>query len=624
MRKRYFKLTLFCFLATSLLGQTSPLEIIKERTMNSNTYEYSDGRREAIIAGGPINYKHKNSWKPINQEIVSSSETNYGFENITNVFQTFFPLKSSSSSNIEIKTINGDQLIINSNKAEVTFDQTEGLSIINSNTNVVSGIKHHNTLVYPNIYQGISDVYEILNAELKNTVILNNEPTILSNSSVDYYGFQENITLPENWSIKSNLISNSNLIESDLIILNELGEHQFTIPSPIVYDSIGAFDGSQEIKGKFLLNQNNNSWMLTTLVPTEWLISANRKYPVSIDPTITRPGNTGGWLSPVLHLNSTSYAFIGVCCGNEEHRAWTQFDISSIPNTACITNVEYQANVSHVGGTGSELVYVNDVTGTYGDYTGTNPVVYNDLGNGVYTSFSITITGTYGYMDLGPNADADLQGRLASGRFQVALMFDNEPSVNWKRINATQSSLRVTYDGVPCTVLPVELLDFSASCNNSETVISWTTMSEINNDYFTIEKSKDAVEFSPIATVVGSGNSNAKVKYSYIDENVNSDVVYYRLKQTDFDGTVNYHKTIAINCKDNKIRIYPNPTSDYIYIDPISSKNVSIELYNYLGKLVSIYDSSESNKLKLPETKGLYFLKVITGRYTYTERVIKH
>ncbi|NRA12263.1 MAG: hypothetical protein HRT57_09945 [Crocinitomicaceae bacterium] len=84
--------------------------------------------------------------------------------------------------------------------------------------------------------------------------------------------------------------------------------------------------------------------------------------------------------------------------------------------------------------------------------------------------------------------------------------------------------------------LPVTLTHFEGSCNGTETELNWTTASEINNDYFILEKSMDGFYFSNVATITGAGNSNGIITYSHIDSELNNQTTYYRLKQVDFNG----------------------------------------------------------------------------------------
>ncbi|MFH2143515.1 MAG: hypothetical protein ABIJ97_13905, partial [Bacteroidota bacterium] len=110
---------------------------------------------------------------------------------------------------------------------------------------------------------------------------------------------------------------------------------------------------------------------------------------------------------------------------------------------------------------------------------------------------------------------------------------------------------------VPCILqtLPIELLSFTASCISGVVKCNWATASELNNDYFTIEKSMDATVFEQVGTMQGADNSNTTLYYEFIDNlSYNWEGAgrwaYYRLKQTDYDGTYKYSDVVSVNCEE--------------------------------------------------------------------------
>lgn len=104
-------------------------------------------------------------------------------------------------------------------------------------------------------------------------------------------------------------------------------------------------------------------------------------------------------------------------------------------------------------------------------------------------------------------------------------------------------------------LLPIELLDFNAECQDQSVLLQWTTASETNNDHFTVERSTDGLVYTPIAMVQGAGNSSAISNYSYEDTDPLSEVSYYRISQTDFDGTTKAFDPIATQCEVSGIDI---------------------------------------------------------------------
>jgi hypothetical protein len=428
-------------------------------------------------------------------------------------------------------------------------------------------------------------------------------------------------------------ISNEVVTSSALKIIDNHGNHIFTIPEPVFFDNDSPSYGASMIQGKYLVKQENDYWLLSTLVPVDWLKDKNRNYPVIIDPTVVLAGATGGWMSTVTFVNNPGFVFIGVCCGNAQHRAWVKFNTSSIPDNSCVTNVELEIFVNGVGASTPELVHVNDITGAPGPYTAVNTAVLTDMGNGWYTSFTITGTGTYGYYDLGVNADALLQSQLPLDWFQPALIFDNEPSTAWKRLTATACNLRVTYNAPPCT-LPVEMLDFNAECEKSYTQLNWTTASEVNNDYFTIEKSKDAINFFNIGVVQGKGNSNVVNTYSFNDTQFNNETVYYRLKQTDFNGKFTFYDIIPSNCRTQSIEIIQSRISNNqlgLTVNNFSNqKDLTITLHGSTGqllfskKIALVVGKNELIFNDLNIASGIYFISLFNGKQSTSLKIINH
>jgi hypothetical protein len=141
--------------------------------------------------------------------------------------------------------------------------------------------------------------------------------------------------------------------------------------------------------------------------------------------------------------------------------------------------------------------------------------------------------------------------------------------------------------------LPIELISFiPKSLDNGTVQLNWTTASETNNHYFTIEKSKDGKTWNEVATVAGAGNSNVQINYSTIDYDPYHGTSYYRLKQTDFDGTHTYSRIksvyVSVNAQvETKVVIYPNPAQHEIFIKGESDEFNQLTVYNVFGQDVT-------------------------------------
>ena len=96
-------------------------------------------------------------------------------------------------------------------------------------------------------------------------------------------------------------------------------------------------------------------------------------------------------------------------------------------------------------------------------------------------------------------------------------------------------------------LLPVQLLYFRGSFMTDSVYLTWATATETNNDYFTLERSADGMDFQPIARISGAGHSKTKLEYGHGDKKPTGSILYYRLRQTDFDGTFETFNIIAVD-----------------------------------------------------------------------------
>ena len=139
-------------------------------------------------------------------------------------------------------------------------------------------------------------------------------------------------------------------------------------------------------------------------------------------------------------------------------------------------------------------------------------------------------------------------------------------------------------------VVPIELSHFTSQCYNGKTILHWLTASEINNHYFTIERSVNGLNFEPIGTINGAGSSNEPKFYTFEDSQ-QSYTTYYRLLQTDFDGTTKVSATLSSTCDSDieyKLTIGDNTESGYIDIFHTAMINTSylLTIIDSKGKLV--------------------------------------
>ncbi|MBA3900192.1 MAG: T9SS type A sorting domain-containing protein [Bacteroidetes bacterium] len=201
-------------------------------------------------------------------------------------------------------------------------------------------------------------------------------------------------------------------------------------------------------------------------------------------------------------------------------------------------------------------------------------------------------------------------------------------------LNDLPTNVFETADTVSCeVVLPIELLSFKADFNGEFVELTWTTATEINNDYFIIERSNDARNFEPIQKIQGAGNSKELLNYKTLDRDPPGGVNYYRLKQVDFDESSGKSYLIAVNVVDKKelLTIQPNPVTDntdIVFVSYVQEK-ISIQIFNASGKLVIDKDvnaAEGANKINFDFSSlnsGIYYVAIIGNNDVIRKRFIK-
>lgn len=174
--------------------------------------------------------------------------------------------------------------------------------------------------------------------------------------------------------------------------------------------------------------------------------------------------------------------------------------------------------------------------------------------------------------------------------------------------------------------LPIELLSFDAKPRSEVVDLSWITATEKNNDFFNVERSIDGKIFSSIGKVKGAGNSSTTLKYKLTDTKPVNSINYYRLKQTDFDGTYSYSKIVAVNMKNASpleiVSIVNGSDGNHnAWIQSDDNKSVKLDIIDDAGKLIrSFHFQSEGGVTQIPLNthsipNGIYFLRASYENY---------
>ncbi|MBX3163165.1 MAG: T9SS type A sorting domain-containing protein [Bacteroidetes bacterium] len=181
------------------------------------------------------------------------------------------------------------------------------------------------------------------------------------------------------------------------------------------------------------------------------------------------------------------------------------------------------------------------------------------------------------------------------------------------------------------TPLPVKLIRFDATTHLNTVELWWATASEKNNDYFTIEKSADGIEFSELSKISGAGNSQRTLNYTYVDINPYEGISYYRLKQTDYDGKFEYSKIVSANfeMQNVSVLVFPNPVSQSLNLvfdgKDIGKKTKTISVQNMYGKTLLEFETQDNSTTVdfSAFSSGVYMIKTLTGGIVTIKKVVK-
>ncbi|MBL0048210.1 MAG: T9SS type A sorting domain-containing protein [Bacteroidetes bacterium] len=211
-----------------------------------------------------------------------------------------------------------------------------------------------------------------------------------------------------------------------------------------------------------------------------------------------------------------------------------------------------------------------------------------------------------------------------TGSLAVGTILSGAASTNFSAFSLASTALS--------NPLPINLLSFSAQLDENRVELKWTTSSEYNNDFFTIEKSLNGTDWKPIAVIYGAGNSTSTLQYHSFDLLTLSNNYYYRLKQTDFNGSFSYSNSVPVSFANNdfSLSVFPNPCKKdgllNLAIDVDITGNYSVTIFDLYGRACVINDLNSPQNLhqivlnlndKLPV--GMYYISVMIINKKYTK-----
>ena len=216
----------------------------------------------------------------------------------------------------------------------------------------------------------------------------------------------------------------------------------------------------------------------------------------------------------------------------------------------------------------------------------------------------------------------DMVSDSSGARLAWAATFNGEQDVYYSYISDS-------------TIVPVELLSFSASVTTNAVNLNWSTATELNNLGFEIQRNKEGTEFFTVGFVDGNGTTTELHNYSYTDKNLDNGKYYYRLKQVDYDGSYEYSDIVEVEWRAFNSYVleqnYPNPfnPTTTIRFSIKNKSNVRITILNAIGEEVAVvlneekeagYHQVEFNATNLPS--GVYFYQLRAGSFIDTKKMI--
>ncbi len=184
---------------------------------------------------------------------------------------------------------------------------------------------------------------------------------------------------------------------------------------------------------------------------------------------------------------------------------------------------------------------------------------------------------------------------------------------DWEVDYGTITPNTVTLYG-PGAALPLELIGFDAKRKGKTVSLTWKTTSESNSDYFELEHSEDAKNFSVIDRVKSRTVTTGINTYTYEHKNPRQGISYYRLRQVDVDGTSRLSRIVYVDMGKQDIGFYPNPVKNGIikFNQPVEA----VTIYNTTGKAILRKENVESNLDVSGINKGVYLMEINNGSYT--------
>lgn len=401
-------------------------------------------------------------------------------------------------------------------------------------------------------------------------------------------------------------------------------------------NSNAIFNSSLHIEGSLLNNgakitlnsslnieghlQNNNGQLILNGTATVQgnLSNNNSEAVIYVNKALTVYGNIKNNNGAKIYIDNTAVLNLN---GNFEN------------NTSSTINIDGRLNISGNMENNGGTVNANGIVDVSGNLTLNSGVYYDDGITMVEGSTIVNGSGSMQGEGLLRTNDLINYGSIA-GTIDICNLDDTAiPSQN----GGGNYDPTLTYCNQSLTVaLPIELNYFKGKAENGNVLFKWQTLSELNNEQFNIEYSKNGEVFIKVAEIKGSGTSNKVNTYNYTYQTSSYQVNgYYRLRQTDFDGKSKHFAPIYIESSTlaDHINAYPNPANNQLFVefDGVEKGEYSLALHNASGSIVRseiIYIDGETLYFETEIIhqanlkKGFYFLRISSNKERYFEKII--
>jgi len=227
-----------------------------------------------------------------------------------------------------------------------------------------------------------------------------------------------------------------------------------------------------------------------------------------------------------------------------------------------------------------------------------------------------------------PGGTVNIDGSLQTGHSWPYFFGDVRTMNTWW--NGYELGVLNAFDFTIGVDMPVEFLEVKVISDNDHVNVNWSTASETNNDYFTIERSTDGMDFKPLSIVKGAGNSNTILNYNYADNNPIEGINYYRIKQTDFDGKFDYSEIKSMNYISEAfdIKAFPNPVNKDGNLNIVllieKKENYTASIYSITNQKIVEFSTNKSIIIPLNNSlnEGVYYLVISSGEKRYLEKIV--